>query len=469
MIVQTKKTTYQGIVEKGIGVFKGIPYAEVPYRFKHAILREDKEETVDATNYGYRAMQEDTTTMPPVSEDCLTLNIWTKETTKKKPVVVWVHGGGFVGGSNSELQYKGNDFATDDIVFINVNYRLGIFGFLQVDTWLGKEYHSSGNAGVSDLVTALQWIKDNIAYFGGNPEEITIMGESAGAKMAATLLVVPEAKGLFQRMVLQSGALQSIRSKETATAIAQEFCEVLGITLENAQKLLQYPAEKLIEAQKQVMARYICPLHVFGPVIDGTYIPTTEHLSSHVPLLIGFNKEESRCFLDGEVSRREKIVLEHLFGENSELVWIAYQKACETMTEEKAWEEVLTHYFYAKASEELACEMGGNVWFYRFDWDGPSGACHAQDIPFVFHHRDYKEGNHHIPLHARPLAAYMHEQWKVFIKSGVLHWSRYHRKTKRGMTFNVESKEAKIELLFNDAFPRECFGKKETTESLFFS
>ena len=182
--------------------------------------------------------------------------------------MVWIHGGAFMNGSGSSPGYDGTSFASEgDVVVVTINYRLGVLGFLHLGEAGGEAYANSGNCGILDQVAALKWVKENIEAFGGDPNNITIFGESAGAMSVGTLLAIPSAKGLFNKAILQSGAASNVLSVKTATRVANGLLAALGIEASEVSKLEELPIETLLEAAKNI------PPMALGPVLDGVSIP----------------------------------------------------------------------------------------------------------------------------------------------------------------------------------------------------
>lgn len=453
MIVNTKHGDIEGIFENSQYVFKGIPYAESPIgslRFKKPQPKKPWNGVLKCTEFSTMCVQNvEDNIKNKISEDSLTLNIWTKSVeSPKKAVVLWIHGGGFTKGSGS--QYSGINFADDDIVFISLNYRVGIFGFLDLEGVLGEDYKSSGNNGILDIIEALKWIKENIEFFGGNKDNITIMGESAGAKCIGALLVSPLAKGLFHRAILESGSYQAIRDKKTSKKIAERFLNSLNIHKDNAGELFNLSYEKLLEAQNKIANSEIGMLQVFGPVIDGECIlysaldSIDKEIASQVPCLIGTNLKESNIYLHFSQELRDKNenFIKDLFGENYKNVIESYNMRRE---EDDAWQKVLTDYLYKIYSYRLAnkfVSLNQDVYLYRFDWNGSIGPCHAQELPFVFK----VTGNEPIIFNLKEkdmgLASIINGYWKNFIKTGNpngnnLHeWFKLTKKDKNLIVFN---------------------------------
>lgn len=451
MVVSISDGQLAGIQENGLHIFKGIPYACPPVkelRFKAPTPVKPWEGILDASKFGNIAPQVILPGFPIMeeqSEDCLYLNIWTPACDdRKRPVVVWIHGGAFVMGAGS--LHDSSVFAENGIVSVTINYRIGALGFLELGDVLGEAYRGSGNCGLLDIVAALRWVQQHISSFGGDPDRVTIMGQSAGAKLASSLLCVPEAKGLFQRAIIQSGGVQSIRDLGTASEITGQFLEALNISKEQGDILLELPVSELLEAQS-IFYGGMTGLHKFGPVIDGKTIvrPPLESIqmgeANLVPILIGSNKEEAlvQVHLEG-LSILEKPKVQALFGKNSEEVLQAYEEASRQATREQAATETLTNYLYGYAAVQLAEALAVNdvpVWLYRFDWSkGPMGAAHGAEMSLIW---KLPTG----PQENEQLVDCMHQAWVSFMSfanPGVddVHWHKYDLMERNTMIFDDE-------------------------------
>jgi para-nitrobenzyl esterase len=231
------------------------------------------------------------------SEDCLYLNVWSPDADdRRRPVMVWLHGGAFAFGSGSESMYDGTSFAlAGDVVVVTLNYRLGAFGFLYLGESGLDRYAGSGNCGLLDQIAALRWVRDNIQSFGGDPHQVTVFGESAGAISILNLLAMPEAKGLFHRAIIESPSRAALEA-EQAAANARSLLSALNVRMDDIGKLVQIPAEALLKASSAF------PQMSFCPVADGITIPERPDAAipkgeaKDIPVLIGSNQEEYRFF-----------------------------------------------------------------------------------------------------------------------------------------------------------------------------
>jgi len=275
VLVETRRGAVRGLAERGVAVFRGIPFARPPVgplRFGPPAPPERWTGARDATRFGPAASQNGALIGPVMSlgigdtrEDCLYLNVWTPGADRRRrPVLVWIHGGAFVIGAGSQILYDGAALARrGDVVVVTINYRLGAFGFLRLRDRFGPRLPATGNEGLLDQVAALEWVRDEIEAFGGDPDRVTIFGESAGAMSCATLLAVPRARGLFHRVILQSGAANFVWPREIASRLADHVVDELGIASPEALRAL--PPERVLAVQRRFfMDLLLGEEHVLG-------------------------------------------------------------------------------------------------------------------------------------------------------------------------------------------------------------
>ena len=419
-IVETRCGRIQGSEEGGLEVFRGIPFAAPPVgalRFAAPQPPEPWAGVRECTAFAGSAPQ--SPIMLPLpgmdvgsqDEDCLYLNVWTPASDgARRPVLVWIHGGGFVIGSGSQTIYDGSRLAKrGDVVVVTVNYRLGALGFLHLAD-LCPDLDAASNCGIRDQVAALEWVRDNIEALGGDPDAITIFGESAGGMSVGTLLGTPSAKGLFARAIPQSGAAHNLHGTEVATEVAEHLLEAIGVTRADAARVLrEIPAEKLLAAQSQASIRLGTRLGLlpFQPVLDGDLLPQApldavrEGLSSDVALLVGTTRDEWKLFgfLDPAINQLDAAGLRERvsrFTEDAGALVEAYSKAhdaagasCDPKDLCFAIETDRVFRIPANRLAEVQHPHGAPVYFYRYDWEagfggGILGACHAVELPFVF-------------------------------------------------------------------------------------
>jgi len=456
----------KGAKEGQAWVFKGIPYAEAPkaaLRFLPPVPKKNWPDTLNCTTFGEVSAQYNGNTKEVRgNEDCLSLNIYTP-TLKKQPrlpVLVWVHGGSMTGGSGSGQ--NGHAFADkDSVVTITINYRLGVFGFLYLAD-VDPKYRSSGNNGLQDLMLSLRWIKENIASFGGDSNRVTVIGESAGAKLVSTLLLNKDAKDLFRQLILESGAIQCVRDSATAKSIRKRLLKELN--LKKPEELLNLSTEQLITAQNAI-CKGAQGTNYFGPVADGQVISgdgyqyIRQNTDQSKRFLIGTNKAESRMFIDMDkrLQHPEPQALKDWFGKNGRLVWKNFKANEKQLGPDSAAKMVLTQYMYTMHSYRLAdtlSQVNPNVWMYRFDYskDG-KGASHAAELPYVWLDPYAKNANMNYDL-----AALMHGYWVDFIHGKpIANWPNYLPQHKSIKIFDQITTVETPKAVFNDPkHPAAC-------------
>ncbi len=446
-LVETPYGTVRGADSGPVSVWKGIPYAQPPVgklRF-HAPRPPERwsgvrealafspvapQDTAHLNSLA-RTLGAETARQAPISEDCLYLNIWSpRADAKKRPVLVWIHGGSFLIGSGSQPDYDGTRFAMQgDVVVVTLNYRLGVLGFLHLTELAGEAYASSGNLGLFDQIAALRWVRENIAAFGGDPNTVTIFGESAGATSVGSLLAMPEARGLFQRAILQSGAAQNLQQKEAASTNARAFLEILGLGTDKLASLHDLPLETLLAAQSTLLTKN--PPGVTRPVVDNRDIPElpvqaiARGAAKDVAVLIGTNRDEVKLFLsDASASPRDPSIVQRVLGGRAMEVFGTYAAAHPGADRREVELDMFTDYTVRIPAIRLAEAQAQHapVWMYRFDWPSPNpqfGACHALEIPFVWNTLETSMFRGLIGSNPpNQLARRMHASWIAFAHTG---------------------------------------------------
>lgn len=468
-MVETTAGRVEGRDDGDLRVFRGIPFARPPVgplRFRPPQPAEPWTGVRDARHAGPIAPQNPSpleqlfaANRPPMDEDCLSLNVWTPGPDDgARPVLVWIHGGAFVTGSGATPWYDGTSFARrHDLVVVTINYRLGALGFLHLADLGGEAYASSGNVGMLDQVAALTWVRDNVAAFGGDPDNVTIFGESAGAMSVGTLMGMPAASGLFRRAVPQSGAASNAAERERATKVATEVLAALGLepTTAGLTELHDVPVERLLDAQAQVVLRHAPSRIALSPVVDGTALPEppldaiASGSAAGVDLLTGTNLDETKLFiaLDPSASSIDETALmaqaDEIFGPGAGSTAVeAYRTARPDATLADVGAALTSDRIFRVPAVRLAERQSAHTdrtYMYLFTWATPSfggrlGSCHALEIPFVFNVLD----NPGVELFTGPvsgqtaeLALAMHDAWAAFARigdpdhAGLPHWPRY--------------------------------------------
>jgi para-nitrobenzyl esterase len=466
-IIETRFGPVRGADLGSVMVWKAIPYAAPPVgarRFQRPAPPEPWAEARDATHFGPIAPQAPfrlangtlNVAMPePQSEDCLYLNIWAPQPDgQRRPVMVWLHGGALLNGSGSQADYDGASFAArGDLVVVTLNYRLGVLGFLALEEVGGATIGASANCGLLDQVAALQWVRENIAAFGGDPTNVTAFGESAGAICIAMLLGMPAARGLFRRAILQSGPATLVEEKAAATRKARKFLDILGLEANDIATLTTIPTEQVLAAQATLIKDG--RLGGIQPYVDGKHLVETPMQAlarggaKDIALLIGTNRDEARLFTEtitGEkreppiamsagalppAIRKQGPTILRTYSKNVVAYWLAVGRAALKLPSDgndglrALLLAAVTDYaarIPAIRMAEQQTQQGGQVWMYRFDWPSPLlafGACHALELPFVWNTLDAPTFRLLLGAHPpRHLAQGMHDAWIAFARSG---------------------------------------------------
>jgi len=432
-VVAVAQGRLRGVWRGDLWSFSGIPYARAPLgelRWRPPLAPEQWTGVRDASAFGPIAPQGGA--MPGLmsatgpageqqSEDCLSLNVWTRSLPDRppgvgsgRPVMVFVHGGGFTSGSGSAFLYRGSGLVRrGDVVVVTINYRLGALGFLGHPA-LADADGFAANWGLHDQLAALRWVRENIAAFGGDPANVTLFGESAGGFSVASLLGAPSASGLFRRAVVQSGA-PHVHTLDTAAHTAERLAAVLGLAACDRTSLGAVPAADLVAATAEIGRTREDPGALplaFLPVVDGALLPehpldaVTAGRASGVDLLIGTNRDEVAFYA---VGNPDLLALDHegvtrllahaLPGVRPEPVIDAYRTARQARAEpvgpSDLWVAAGSDIVFRWPSLQLAAAHaeragpGARTYVYLFEWESPAfggllGSCHALELPFVF-------------------------------------------------------------------------------------
>jgi para-nitrobenzyl esterase len=469
-IAATRSGKVEGTEQDGVLVFRGIPFAAPPVGPRRFLppIREDAWDGVrDATKFGADSAQADTpiarmlgSNAAHSSEDSLYLNVWTPACDDgARPVMVWVHGGAYVFGSGAVPWYDGTRFAQHgDVVVVTINYRLGQFGFLHLADQFGDELAGSGNAGILDQIAALEWVRDCIGAFGGNPDDVTVFGESAGANSVATMLAMPAARGLFRKAIAQSAAGAWVSTRERAAKVARRTIETLGVT--DLDSLRAVPKERLLSTNPDLSDEAeegIAGLP-WQPAIDDTTLfelprdAVAAGSAAGVHLLTGTNEHEMTLFqiLDPSLNDLDDAqMVERLrpWAEDPARVLRAYRAASPDATPQQIWLALTTDgVFRVPAIRLVEAQLThGPAWMYRFAWETPAfgGALrstHALEIPFAFDNLDKNtEGVTGTGTERQAIADTMHRAWIAFARTGDPGWPVYDKARRATMRFDVAS------------------------------
>lgn len=467
--VQTRSGVLRGAAEDGLVVLRGAPFAVAPTgarRFEPPEREAPWKGMRAAEQPGPAAPQRSSLVMRMLGleevvqdEDCLTLQIWTPALdARRRPVLVWLHGGAFTSGAGSLPVFDGASLARrGDVVVVNVNYRLGALGFLaHPDRFARGEI--AANYGLLDQIAALEWVHEHAERIGGDPQRVTVFGESAGAMSIGALLGAPGARGLFQRAILQSGAAHNVSPREGALRIAALFRDAAGRAEADLQALRALPVEAVLAAQQQVVAaswKHVEGL-AFQPSVDGNVVPRApldavgDGAAPGVAVLIGTNLDEWRLFGLADSKLRdmdEAALLRRLVrvppGATADPQQLAaeavdvYRRARSGVSQvdpASLWLAMQTDRVFRVPAIRLAeCQLRhAPVFMYRFDWPSPAlggllGACHGLEVPFVFGTLDDERAGDLVgrgPA-ARALSEQMQDAWIGFASHGDPGWPAY--------------------------------------------
>ena len=462
-VTDTENGKVRGYIHKGIFTYKGIPYGKAE-RFEAAVKPKAWEGIRSSTMYGPVApLLTPTTTVQDESEfvfdhdwgftneDCLNLNVWTPGIAdgKKRPVLFWIHGGGFTAGSSHELpSYDGENLSKrGDVVVVSINHRLNVLGFLDLSAY-GEKYKHSANNSILDMALALEWVRSNIANFGGDPDNVTIFGQSGGGAKVNTLMAMPRAKGLFHKAINQSGSFRAgILEKEDTQAIAKETLSILGLQDSQVDSLQKIPFDILSEASSKALKNVEAAMREagkpimgfglgWGPSVDGSDLPFQTGseralaLSKNIPLLIGTTKNEFAPFVNMRfVGGSDETIMNHIketYKEKADSYIAAVKKAYPNDTAVKDLIDVDTMFrpgAVVQANVKSSLEGGAPVYMYLFTWqspvfDGKYKSLHCMELPFVFD--NVALANHMTGggQEAHALAVKMSQAWINFAETG---------------------------------------------------
>jgi para-nitrobenzyl esterase len=488
-VVETTAGRVRGFTRNGVHIFRGMPYGDTTAGANRFLPPQKPRPWTDVRS---------STSWGPVSpagprggwrndeeqflyqwddgfpgEDMLRINVWTPGVNdgRRRPVLVWIHGGGFVSGSSQELRpYDGERLARiHDAVLVSMNHRLNVFGFLDLSRIGGEKYASSANVGMLDLVLALEWVRDNIASFGGDPGSVTIFGQSGGGRKVSTLLGMPAAKGLFHKAVVLSGSHLRQIAPETSARLAQGVLDVLGLVRGDVAKLHDLTTEQLltagIAAQRKLGpgAGPGSPAPNWGPVVDGrvipqhTFDPAASPLAAGIPMIIGntyvefgggINNPSAHQMTAAQLRDR----MTPTYAARSAEVIDAYQRLFPTARPFEIWGVIQGTQAYrinAVTQAERKAAQNAPVYMYWFGWrtpvlDGRPLAYHCQDLAFWFDNIDLAAQATGGTDDARALATKMSSALVAFARTGnpnhagITSWPAFTAATRATMVFENE-------------------------------
>jgi para-nitrobenzyl esterase len=487
-VVATKSGKVVGLAASGVCTFKGIHYGANPegaMRFMPPVPPMPWSETAEALNYGDLAPQNlsgasgsdirvamgDIFGPGKVSENCLVLNVWTPNLTRgTRPVMVWLHGGGYTGGSDGAPTYDGTNLARKrNVVVVGINHRLNVFGYLYLGKIGGAKYADSGNAGMLDCVLALEWVRDNIAHFGGDPNNVTIFGESGGGGKVSVLMAMPPAKGLFHKAIVESGSTLRVSTPDEADAAARKYLALLKIATDRVDDLQKVPMEDMLAAMRAMTGPNSIRL---GPVVDGRSLPRQPFdpdapaQSANIPMLIGTNGTETTALLGiadaslfslNEADMRAKLRSYLHVSDDAQIdsLVAVYKKRRPDATPSDIYFAVTTDRMMrmnaVTQAERKAAEQAAPAYMYIFDWRSPVlggklRSPHGIELAFVFDNTDKTTGMNGTGSDLAPLAEKVSAAWAAFARTGnpnapgLPHWPAYDAATRATMIFGDECK-----------------------------
>ncbi|WP_332771089.1 carboxylesterase/lipase family protein [Phenylobacterium sp.] len=470
-IATTKAGKVRGAVQDGISIFKGVRYGADtgPRRFMPPLPPQPWAGVRDALAYGPASPQ--TKAEGATSEDCLFLNVWTPALRdgKRRPVMVYVHGGAHANGSGSDPLYDGVNLArTGDVVVVTVNHRLNVFGYGYFAKLGGPDLADSGNVGNLDLILALQWVRDNIAEFGGDPDNVTAFGQSGGGAKLVTLMAMPVAKGLFHKVATMSGQHVTSMGPINATERAKAFMAALGLKPDQTDLLRTLPAEQLVAALKITDPVLRKGAIIFWSVMDHRslsrhpFFPDAPRESAHIPMIIGNTHDETRAFLAGDPKNfaldwdelPARLAPEMVVDIDPDVVVARYRELYPqasasdvffaASTAGRSWRGHLIQ------AEERA-KIGAPAWMYQLDFGSPLeggrlGAFHSFDIALVFGNLAAEGSKTGTGPAALAVSQQMSAAFLAFARTGdpncpeIPAWEKYTLERRPTLVFDVTSK-----------------------------
>jgi para-nitrobenzyl esterase len=489
-IVETVTGKVRGYIREGIFTYKGIPYGEVAAhgRFQPARKPEPWTGVRSSMQYGRVCPQRPRRTWDEdeeswlfcyddgvQGEDCLRVNIWTPgiNDDRKRPVMVWLHGGGFVSGSSQELRaYDGERLSRrGDVVVVSLNHRLGPLGFLDLSSY-GERYESSAHVGMLDIILALEWVRDNIRNFGGNPANVTVFGQSGGGGKVGALMAMPAAEGLFHRAIVQSGSFLRAVVPDRSAVLTKALSDELNLSPSQVDQLQSLPVQRLIAAGDSALLKThphaplvwsrVADMLGWGPVADGKILPQhpfdpgAPAISSKVPMLVGTTLNEFTTSLNHpeheELSEREiEARLEDMYRMNPGLIVEAFRFSHAGAKPFDIFSLAMTAQVRQGAviQAERKTAQGTPAYLYWFTWktpvlDGRPRSIHSSDLPFCFDNTDRHENLTGGGPGPRELAATISDAWIHFARfgnpnhAGLPQWPAFSKESCPTMIFDTQ-------------------------------
>ena len=470
-IATTRSGQIRGQQQHGIHRFLGIPYGADTHarRFMPALPEVPWQGLRDCVDYGPAAPQ--LGSRETISEDCLYLNAWTPglRDGAKRPVLVYIHGGGYNNGSGADAQYDGTNLCRrGDVVVITLNHRLNAFGYLYLAPFGSADFAYSGNVGQVDLVQALHWVKAHARELGGDPDNITLFGQSGGGAKIITLMAMPAAQGLFQRAFTMSGQQVTAAGPRAAGQRTERFLDALKLSPGKLDKIKTLPLAQLLEAtQVSDPSRVENNRLYFGPVLDNQvllrhpFYPDAPAQARHIPLVIGNTRDETRAFLGGDPANFQltwaqlphKLAEQQYVDLNPEVVIAEYRRLYPQYSPSEVFFAATTagrSWRGAIIEAEERARQGAPAFVYQLDWGSPLdggkfGAFHTLDIPLVFDNIAQPGSRTGTSPAAQHMADQMSNALLAFARTGnpshkgIPHWKPYRLDKRETLVFNHTS------------------------------
>jgi para-nitrobenzyl esterase len=485
-VIATKYGKVRGASAEGVSTFKGIHYGANPEGARRFLPPEPPQpwnDVAEALHYGDLAPQNlssatgsdiriamgDIFGPGKVGENCLVLNVWTPGLVhRRRPVMVWLHGGGYTGRSDGSPTYDGAHLARkQDVVVVGINHRLNVFGYLYLGG-MSKKYADSGNVGMLDCVLALAWVRDNIANFGGDPENVTIFGESGGGGKVSVLMAMPPAKGLFHKAIVESGSTLRVSTPDEADAAARKYLAQLNISPNHVEDLQNVPMSDMLAAMRAMTGPNSIRL---GPVVDDLSLPRQPFdpdapaQSADVPMLIGTNGTESTLLMGmgdaslfalNEADMRAKLKT-YLHADDAKLdaLIATYKQNRPGATPSDIFFAITTDRMMrmnaVTQAERKVAQGAAPAYMYIFAWQTPIlggklRSPHAIELGFVFDNTERTASYNGTGADTAALAAKMSAAWAAFARTGnpnvpgLPHWPAYDASMRATMIFDDECK-----------------------------
>lgn len=470
-LARTRSGRIGGQIEHGVHVFRGVPYGAdtAPRRWQPALQEARWRGVRDAFEYGPSAPQRGGE--GPGSEDCLRVNVWTPALRDgaRRPILVYIHGGGFTTGSGSDPLYDGSALCRHgDVVVVTLNHRLNAFGYLHLRDLGDASFAHAGNVGQLDLIQALEWVRAHADEFGGDAGNVTVFGQSGGGAKIATLMAMPAARGLFHRAWTMSGQQVTAAGPRAATQRAELYLDALGVAPADLARLRTLPMQALLDAQTvRDPSRVESSALYFGPVVDTVdlprhpFWPDAPPQSADIPMVIGNTRDETRGFLGNDPGNfaltwetlPAKLRTQQFVDLDPAVVVAEYRRLYPDYTPSEVFFAATTagrSWRGAVEELEVRAAQGRNTWAYQLDWyprDGADGerlrAFHTLDIPLVFGNTAVAGARTGDTAEARAVAAAMRDGLLAFARSGdpshagMPAWAPYSMAARETMVFDA--------------------------------